>query len=136
MTKMDELYTELAQTKEEKEPAWRTGSVVAGLTAILSTVTYFVPIEPRTQTLILSVGIVLIPWILTYFIRKKVWSPATVNEILEDLIQGRNQLEDIKDRNTRSMPKDFFGEPVKRRPEHLGDDGKPMPDIQHDPEEL
>ncbi len=156
---MDDLYTELEKTKNEKEPAWRIGISTAIISFIITIVTYFAPIEPRTQTLIFTVGFIVVPFILSYLIRYKVWSPHSVNEILEDISAVRPTLEEIqKNQKSNSISRDFFGgdpyeaadvpvsafdvkkeesynPPVKKRPESLDDYGKPMPDIQHDPED-
>lgn len=68
-----------------KEPALTTATFVASVISILSLLNkYFFPnlLTDDQEQVIYTVIAIVIPWITAYFIRRKVWSPASVQKAL------------------------------------------------------
>jgi uncharacterized membrane protein len=74
-----------AANKKDTEPALRIGSNTSMVATIALIIAFLVPgLDEKYVTVIAAVAAVLLPLINAYFIRKKVWSPATVQKVKED----------------------------------------------------
>lgn len=70
----------------KKEPALNTGLNVTAITGILYIVTWIFPdlLPEKVQQAIIVIGALLLPFITALLVRRKVWSPESVQEVLEE----------------------------------------------------
>lgn len=87
MTKLDQFLD--VKNKEEREPALKVGAATGTVAGILFLVTSLFPhlMSDRTTTIILVVSAFLLPIITAIFTRGRVWSAASVEELIEDAVQ-------------------------------------------------
>ncbi len=72
-----------------KEPALATGATTGTVAGILAIIGYLFPgaIDERTYVIILIAGVFLSPIISAIFTRGKVWSPASVKQLLAETVE-------------------------------------------------
>jgi len=82
----------VASDKKPKEPAANIGTTVGFLTAVFVLVNNFWPniIKDNVQEAIISIAAILLPFITSLLIRRKVWSPASVEDLLEEAVTEAN----------------------------------------------
>jgi len=89
--------------RKDKEPAIKTGIAVAALAgAFVSVLNVFFPklMTEEAKTALFQVLLILIPFVTAFLIRRKVWSPASVDEIIEEAVTTEKEFkQQRKDRN-------------------------------------
>lgn len=83
---LKDLYYNKLGVAPAKEPAIRTGSNVAAVAGLLSLITVLFPelLTDREITIILVISAFVLPIVTALFTRGKVWSPASVKEVIEE----------------------------------------------------
>lgn len=90
------IYPELNTTdvsilnSKSKEPTLAVGATTSTVAGILSIVAVFFPNlldENATKAILLIVALFL-PFVTAMFIRGKVWSPASVKEVVDEAVQN------------------------------------------------
>lgn len=86
------------------EPALKVGTAATSVAGILGLIAYFSPnlLTPRQTDLILVISAFVLPIVTAFFIRKRVWSPASVVEVVEEAI-GKG-LEEYKKNAKYTIP--------------------------------
>lgn len=79
--------------KPAKEPALTIGAYTGGAAGLLGLVTTLFPnlLTDRQTTIILVVVAFLLPLITAALTRGKVWSPATVAELVDEALEGAQE---------------------------------------------
>lgn len=77
------------KNKEDKEPALKIGVSTAGVAGVLALVSYLFPhlLNERQTALIFVISAFALPIITAIFTRGKVWSVASVEEVIEEAVQ-------------------------------------------------
>ncbi len=72
----------------EKEPALKVGATTSTVAGILSLVALVIPgfISDKQSTIILIISAFALPLITAIFTRGKVWSPASVQELIDHAV--------------------------------------------------
>lgn len=70
-------------TDNSKEPALVVGGFTAFLTAIWTIITVFADVPIELQNAINSLLVIILPWIVAFLIRRKVWSPDSVQKVVK-----------------------------------------------------
>lgn len=100
------------------EPAIKIGTAATTVAGVLSLIAYFSPnlLTPRQTDLILVISAVALPLITAFFIRKRVWSPASVIEVVQEAV-GKG-IEEYKKNSKYTIPtrKPTFPPDVNRDP--------------------
>ncbi len=95
---------------EKKEPALVVGSATAGVAGIIVLIlsTFFPKLVTEdVKTTIYGVVAILFPIIAGWITRGKVWSPASVEEVIEEAVKTKP--------GTTKLSKDFFQEDDGRK---------------------
>lgn len=81
-----------------EEPAAKVGTFTALGTGIVALLTYFAPnlLNEKTTTLVLVIVAFVLPIVTAFFIRNKVWSPASVQELIDRAVYDAT--EELKER--------------------------------------
>lgn len=85
------LATQLVNSDESStEPARNVGITVTSVAGILSLITVLFPnlLSDRVQVLIYVIASFALPLITAFLIRGKVWSPASVVEVVDEAVDG------------------------------------------------
>jgi hypothetical protein len=111
--KTNQLVYELEKEPKTTQPALAVGSTTATVAGVLTLVLYFFPNIPNTviQSLLVISAFVL-PLITALFTRNKVWSPASVQEVVDEAVRR------ALDAAGKSEPK--FNPPVTKTPDPGG----------------
>lgn len=77
---------------KHEEPTLKTGTSTAGVAGVLSLVFFFFPelLSERQTTLILVLAAFVLPLVTALFTRGKVWSPASVQELINEATKEAN----------------------------------------------
>lgn len=72
------------QNSEDRQPALRIGISTGTVAGILSLILYFFPSLPEELVkIVLIVMVIVVPIISAIFTRRKVWSPSSMNQIVD-----------------------------------------------------
>ena len=81
------LMYQLKNNNVATQPALVTGSAVATVAGVLAVVSIFIPIPDGVTQAILVVAAFLLPIITSLFTKGKVWSPASVQEVVNESVK-------------------------------------------------
>lgn len=106
------------KNKDSKEPALKVGSAVGSVAGILYILGFVFPdfLTEKQTNVILVVSAFLLPIITAIFTRGKVWSPATVEEIIDEAVTESERI--IKERAKKNSKEvgDIAGIPIVTNP--------------------
>lgn len=79
------------------EPARNTGGLVSLVIILMSTITILFPnfLSNKTQLIIYMIASFILPLVTAFLIRKKVWSPASVQQVIEEVTAEASQLKKL-----------------------------------------
>lgn len=92
------MYSKLSEFHDDKvkakEPALATGVSVTAVAGLLSLITVIWPdlLTPHQEHLVYVIAAFVLPIITAVFTRSKVWSPASVEEVLEEAITSAEEV--------------------------------------------
>lgn len=97
-SKLEEFLN--VKNKQDREPALRTGLSIGTVAGILSLVNFFFPelLNDRQNTLILVFAAFMLPLVTAIFTRGKVWSPDTVEQIIEEATEEAIHIKEEKNK--------------------------------------
>lgn len=84
------------------EPAVKVGSITGTVAGVLALVAYLAPnfLTDKQTTIILIVAAFVLPIVTALFTRGKVWSPASVEELIEEAVTEAKEVV-LKDQTQR-----------------------------------
>lgn len=95
----------------DKEPALRRGSWTSFVVVMLSAVTVFFPhlLSQKTELAVYMIASFILPLITAYLIRRKVWSPASVQSYINNIMEAAEEIIALnKTSAIRAAKKDYF----------------------------
>lgn len=104
-----ELLVSTPNISQKKEPALLIGGVVTGVSGLIVLVlnTFFPNlVTEEVKVAIFGIAAIFVPIIMSWLIRRKVWSPASVEEAVEEAVKTQPTLIG----KPSKLSKDFFKE--------------------------
>lgn len=105
-SKLDNLYQSVG-TNPSKEPALAIGGSVTTVAGALSLLAFFAPdlLSEKTIVIILVASAFLLPMITAFATRHFVWSPASVEEVVNEAVnRAEETLRELQNRKRKVDP--------------------------------
>lgn len=83
------LLRELDKNNKETDPALKVGATTSTVAGVLALIAFLMPelLTERQTTLILTLSAFILPIVTAAFTRGRVWSPASVQTVVDEAIE-------------------------------------------------